>query len=282
MTTENGDMYNPPDDERQRVEAAETQHEIVPWEYSAVGKVVPPQSVPAGRPAQKPPVLVQRKTLLTMVTIIVVLLVVAGGLIFMELGSGNAPVAAVMPPVATTSPAAEQTDTVALSPSPELSASPSDSLATDASASDSPSNTAAPAGTFSPVFGSQYLGSPVDGDVSTQRDVHISNVDYPNSIGFYCPTSGMIDWNVAGYTTFTAVFGIPDDARSSTGITNGVTFSDQNGHQLGTAKASIGQPAPIQIALKGATRLVMACDRQGSNDSTDNYVALGNASLSTS
>ncbi|HEU5354990.1 MAG TPA: hypothetical protein VFU65_11035 [Actinocrinis sp.] len=277
-------MYDPPDP-RQRVGGAETQHEIVPWEHSAVGRTVTPQPVPVGKAPPKPPIPVQRKTLMTMLTIIVVLLVVAGGLVFMELGSNKAPVAAVVVSTASTSAATTApTDTVSLSPSPELSASPSDSPSASASdsASVSASDTGSSTGTFGPVFGSQPLGAPVDGDIYTQRDVHISNVDYPNSVAFYCPTSGMTDWNVAGYATFIAVFGIPDDAQSATGITNGVTFSDQNGHQLGTAKASIGQPAQVRIALKGATRLLMTCDRQGSNNSTNNYVALGNASLSTS
>jgi len=203
------------------------------------------------------------------------------------------------------------TKTVAAVATALLSAGPSESAATDtdspsagsisggtpgtmpsstsatvgASGSDDPSAGAGlGGGTFAPPFGTQYLDYPADsvGAVSSKTDVTISNVDYPDNTELYCPTTGLDDWNVAGYATFTATFGIPDDAQYATGITDTMTFTDQNGKALGTATTTIGQPAKVTFPLTGVVRLVMSCARQGSNASNNNLVALGNASVSTS
>ncbi len=271
------------------------QQDLVRWNHGAVenpgGPSFPMGSEGGPLKPQKPPIPVRHNTLKIMLGAIAALLVISGALAFVAFGSHKTPVTVVT--AASSSPVVETTAAdPGLSPSPSLEVSdpPSDTadpFSTDTSISDSasdavPSDTTVPSGSFSPVFGVQSLGGPVDGSVETGEDVHISNVDYPDSIGMYCPTSNLLDWNVAGFATFTAEFGIPDDARSATAITNTMTFTDQNGQRLGVAKTSIGQPAHVQFALKGATRLIVSCDRQGSNDSVNNVVALGNASVSTS
>lgn len=290
MANDDDDAYDPQGG-RKSPDTAGGQREIIPWQHGSVDTPLSQPRYPTGREAPKPPIPVQRRTLSIMMGTIVALLLVVGGLAFAALSSSNAPAAAA-PSVSSPSPSTMGTTDAAAnaSPSPEVSVSPSGTFATDTSTpgstnpsvTDSPSDTAGPSGSFSPPFGSQPLGDTVDGSVYTRQDEHISNVDYPDSVGLYCPTSRLIDWNVAGFATFTAVFGIPDDARSATGIINTVTFSDQNGHQLGVAKTALGQPTQIRFALKGAARLVMSCDRQGSNDSTNNFVALGNPVLSVS
>lgn len=276
MANDNGGAYGQQGDGEQ--------HEIVPWEYGTVDTPVPQTQLPVGPELpkqQKPPMLVQRRTMSVMMGLIVVLLLVVGGLAFAVLGSSKSSAAAPSAVGITSPPAVASTDALpSPSPSLDVSVSPSDTLATDTSTAD-PTDTSSPSAGFSAPLGSQPLGSPVDGEVDTGNDEHISNVDYPDSIRFYCPTSGLLDWNVAGFTTFTAVFGIPDDAQSATAIINTMTFSDQNGHQLAMAKTALGQPAQIQFALKGATRLIMSCDRQGSNDSVNNFVTLGNPLLSS-
>jgi len=141
-----------------------------------------------------------------------------------------------------------------------------------------------PSSGFTPPFGAVYLPSTVDGggSVGSRRDVHISAIDYANSTTFYCPTSGLIDWDVAGYSTFAAEYGIPDDAQSATGVANTITFTDQNGKTLDVQTTSIGQPVKISFSVSGVDRLIMSCARQGSNNATNNLVALGNALLAQS
>jgi len=148
-----------------------------------------------------------------------------------------------------------------------------------ASAQDLASSTPNPA--FSPINGTLYLPAPVDGSVETKVDVLISNVDYPYSTRFYCPTNNStLDWNVAGYSTFTTTLGIPDNAQGATGATLTMTFSDQNGKVLSVNKTAIGQPATIHIPITGVERLVVTCNRTANNGSGYNQVALGNAAVS--
>ena len=112
--------------------------------------------------------------------------------------------------------------------------------------------------------------------------MRISNVDYASGATFYCPTNGLIDWNVAGYSTFSTEFGIPDNAPYATGVTDTATFTDQNGRTLKVVTTSIGQPVAVSFSVSGVERLIMTCSRQGSNASANNQAAFGNALLSTS
>ncbi|HEV2634029.1 MAG TPA: hypothetical protein VGX23_02710 [Actinocrinis sp.] len=245
-------------------------------------------------PDGPPPVLVKRRTLSVLLCLLLVLALAVVGLLYTTLNKGTKTLVVA----GATSPSASPTDTAASDPStptagPSSGGSPGTAPTNTAATADaSPAATGTDGGalvvgpggsSFAPPFGTQYLGEPIDaaGGVDTKTDVTISNVDYPDSTEFYCPTTGLDDWNVAGYSSFTATFGIPDDAQYATGITNTVTFSDQNGKTLGTATTSIGQPAKVSFPLTGVVRLIVNCARQGSNASSDNMVALGNASVST-
>ena len=252
-------------------------------------------------PVPRPPVgvVVRRRRLALLYGLIALLLVVLGGMAYAMISNNHKQLVAVdsttsATPSAQASPAdsgSDASDDASSSASASGDPAASDSASPGTSASDSSSATSTdtstaddPSSAFTPPYGTEYLPSPVDGadDVSTQEDVHISDIDYANSSTFYCPTSGLIDWNVAGYSTFTAEYGIPDDAQAATGITNTITFTDQTGKTLDVQTTSIGQPVKISFSVSGVDRLIMSCARQGSNNSTNNVVALGNASLSTS
>lgn len=107
-----------------------------------------------------------------------------------------------------------------------------------------------------------FLGDPVDGggDVGTQQDVTMSGISYPNSTEVYCPPDrDLIDWNTAGYSSFTAVVGIGDSEPNAAGSTATVTFSDQDKHQLGSVVVAVGHPKSVNIDVKGAARMEVAC-----------------------
>lgn len=242
-------------------------------------------------------VVVRRRKLALMYLVIFALVVVVAAMAYMMMTNKNNQLATVSSNSSRTASAeASATSTgtgtdSSASPSSSGVAGASNSPGSSASGSASDGSSATSAGAtvttgggagFTPPFGTEYLPAPVDGDVYTHVDVHIDNVDYPTSSSFYCPTSGLIDWNVAGYKTFTAEFGIPDDAQSATGVSNTVTFTDQNGKALGQSTTSLGQQTKISFSVAGVDRLIMSCARQGTNNSTNNLVALGNAMLATS
>lgn len=275
----------------------EGETEVVPVEHQApvsghAGIDVPVPPTPLPVPAGPPPIPVRRSILLTLLTILIVLLVAVGALIAVVLGHSNKALATTTSTSSPTSTTASAIDSSSASSDPSAGStagagsSPSDGASAGPSPSAdsaSPSTDVTPSESFSPPFGTQYLTGPVDGSgVGTNVDVKLSSVDYPNSVNFYCPTNGLLDWDVAGYSTFTTTFGIPDDAPYAAGITNTITFTNENGKTLGSATTTVGQPAKVSFALNGAVRLVITCTRQGSNDSADNVVALGNAEVSTS
>ena len=259
-----------------------------------------PPNLPAARP--RVDVVVRRRKLALLYGMIALLLVIVVGLAYAMMSNQHKQLVAVSSTdSATASSQPSATDTGsggADDPSSSASASgdPGTSNSASPGASGSAGSSASPTDTsgaaeaanatagFTPPFGTEYLPAPVDGgdNVTNGQDVHISDVDYANSTTFYCPTSGLIDWNVAGYDTFSAEYGIPDDAQAATGVTNTITFTDQNGKTLDVATASIGQPLKISFSVSGVERLVISCARQGSNDSANNLVALGNALLTTS
>lgn len=258
------------------------------------GSVLPPAPLPVpyeqpGQPPARPQVQVRRRTLGTMVTVIAVLLALVVYMLYATVLKGPDTVSASATSTSSASATASGTRPSESSPSggtPAAGPSATDGASADATSTASATNGVAPGVAFSPVFGSQFLTSPVDNsdDVSTQVDLHISDVDYPHSVELSCPTGGIDDWNVAGYSTFSAMFGIPDDAQNATGVTDTITFTDQNGRTLGTATASIGQPAKVSLSFTGVDRLVINCSRQGGDAQYANHnaVALGDASVTTS
>ena len=291
MTT-NGPKY--PDSQGEHGESEPTAQfelpgEVVPQEeHGGIDVRIPSgqlEPAPAARKTVAVPSSVARWVVLTLV---VLLALVAGLLYAMIKSPGNtAAVAATSSPSASSNVSAS---TAAASGSPSAGGVPSPSAGlggsgsavatSSASASAQSTDSSQPSTAFSPINGTVYLPAPVDGSVDTKIDVVISNTDYPYSTRFNCPNQSAVDWNVAGYSTFTTTVGIPDSAQNATGVTITMTFADQNGKVLSVSKTSIGQPATVRVPLAGVERLTMSCNRQPNN--SYNYVALGNASLSGS
>jgi hypothetical protein len=288
---------NHPDAQGEHGESTPTEQfempgEIVPHEeHDGIDVHIPGQLEPA--PAARKTVAVTSNVARWVLLTLVVLLALVAGLLYTILKSPakTAVVAATSSPSASVSASASASTAAATSspsagsvPSPSAGVGESGSAAATSSASAPSTESSQPSASFSPINGTAYLPVPVDGGgyVDTKVDVVISNVDYPYSTRFYCPNQTAIDWNVAGYATFTANVGIPDNAPGATGSTVTMTFADQNGKVLSVSKTSIGQPSSIRVPLAGVDRLTMTCNRQANNGSYVNYVALGNASLSGS
>lgn len=259
--------------------------EIVPREeHNGVDVRIPAPIEPA--PPQK--IAVSRTTARWVLLTLIVLLALVAALLYLVVKPSpkpaNAADTAKSTPSATAAAAsasAAPSDSASAT-TPPGGASPAASDGATAGASASAQNLASstPNPAFSPINGTLYLPTPVDGSVDTKVDVTISNVDYPYSTRFYCPSNSTLDWNVAGYSIFTTVLGIPDNAQGATGATITMTFSDQNGKVLSVNKTAIGQPANVKIPISGVERLVVTCNRTANNGSGYNQVALGNAAVS--
>jgi hypothetical protein len=115
------------------------------------------------------------------------------------------------------------------------------------------------------------------GSVSDQGTT-LSGHPYPNSVVFGCygqsngqPTEA---WDVGGKTTFTAVVGIPDDAANVTGDVGTLTFTSQDGQQLGrNVTVSLGHPAHVSLNVSGVTQLDITCN---ASNPSNNGVSVGN------
>ncbi|HET8659202.1 MAG TPA: hypothetical protein VFM55_09415 [Micromonosporaceae bacterium] len=82
------------------------------------------------------------------------------------------------------------------------------------------------------------------------------------SVTWYCmyPTSSYIEWNVAGYQTFTATLGIADDTSDAFGAIASMTFYDEDGRQLTKPiDVRMGHPQPVRIPLAGVVHLRLTC-----------------------
>jgi len=292
--TTNGPNHPDAQDERgetQRIE--QVQGEIVQHEEHGPAAHEEPGTIEVRIPAPLEPVppktiAVRPKVARAMLLALFLLVVLVAALLYVVLKPTDktAPAAAgsPSPTSASASASASASPSAVALPSPSGADSASASADATSSASGQSTDSAAPGTSFTPINGTVPLGSPVDnGDgVSSNVDVSISNVDYPNSVTLNCANSATTDWDVAGYASFTATLGIPDTARGATGSTITMTFANENGQTLAVAKTSIGQPANVRIALTGVHRLAISCTRQSSNGYGYNQVALGNASFSGS
>ncbi len=168
------------------------------------------------------------------------------------------------------------------SPVPSAPTSPSGSPLL--SNSPAPPSSSVPTLPYGQVSSSTYLSAPVDAnggvDENWNSDEQISGKDYPDSSIFSCPLSQdeELDWNVAGYDTFTAMVGIADSESNAVGKTSDVSFLDQNGRVLGRASIYLGHPESVNIALHGAVRMSVGCAASPSNQG-DFMVTLGNGAL---
>ncbi len=114
----------------------------------------------------------------------------------------------------------------------------------------------------------------------------IDGQTYPNSVVFACsgqsegqPTQA---WDVGGLSTFTAVVGVPDDSDDVTGYVGTLTFTSQDGKQLGkTVTVSLGHAAHVSLNISGVTQLDVTCNATDpSNDGSpvgNLQAAFGNA-----
>jgi hypothetical protein len=253
--------------------------------------------LPVPSPPKSPTVPVGRRTL---TSLLIVLLVAVGAVAALVLkgpstktvvepaNNGLAPTTTV--PVATATVAATMTlalpvDTgSSASPTETSSASPTETSTTSPAAGDS-SQSPTDTGSTGPIPNDtpSFLGPPIDSSDSSDEDVQISGKDYSNSSVFHCDTRDgdgpFANWNSAGYSTFTGMIGVPDNAQSATGSIITVTFYDQNRKSLGQAVVSIGHPQPVTINLNGAVRMQMNCVSKDNPTYASPALAFGNGAL---
>jgi len=211
--TANGEFPDPA--ERERAEGPE----LDPTQRYEIERIPEPEPGPEAEPTEiveviipsphlpvpRPPVgvVVRRRRLALLYGLIALLLVVLGGMAYAMISNNHKQLVAVdsttsATPSAQASPAdtgSDASDDASSSasasgyPATSGSASPGASASDGSSAASTDTSDAGdPSSTFTPPFGTEYLPAPVDGgnDVSTQQDVHISDIDYANSSTFYC------------------------------------------------------------------------------------------------
>jgi hypothetical protein len=198
-------------------------------------------------------------------------------------GDDEPVVAATAPPVAPATTAVTPDPTL---PSPEELPTPSETL----EASEPPEPTREPESSAdtgdaadAPAPGStKYLDSEevLDGDYSPKA-VSLSANRYSRGISFYCyrATSTILQWNVAGSSSFSATAGIDDNTENTYGVVAEFQFYDQDGRKLRAkpVEVSVGHPAKVTLDLTGVVSLRMTCSgRVGkTNEQEDTYAVLG-------
>jgi hypothetical protein len=117
----------------------------------------------------------------------------------------------------------------------------------------------------------------------------ISSKAYQNSVTFSCNGTYGNDqpdaaYDVAGSQVFTALVGIPDNTTDVTGVTETVTFANQDGAQLAKpVVVSLGSPARVQLNVSNVTQLEVTCtgiDEHTRQPNSGHPVSLGNAAIS--
>jgi len=170
---------------------------------------------------------------------------------------GVLPPPSTTPPVQTEPTPTETTSaptTSAPTDEPTPSGTPQPTEPTEPEPSDSPDDTPA----------TKYLDSeePLEGGFAAEA-VNFSAQRYPRGIQFWCSsaTSSRLQWNVAGYRTFTAFAGIDDRTANSFGAIVEFIFYDQDGRQLvpKPVEVSVGRARKVSIDLNGVVNLRMTC-----------------------
>jgi hypothetical protein len=205
---------------------------------------------------------------LTLMVGIAVVAVATGAFTGIRILTSDSTPAVASPPVAPTvapAPAIEAT-TPPPSPSPTDSPSPTETV--------DPTDTVEPTDTPAATPATQYLDTEeaLDGGHDPAA-VTFSAVRHPRGITFWCSsvTSSRLQWNVAGYSHFTATAGVDDATENAFGAVVEFIFYDQDGHQL-TRKpidVSVGHSQKVALDLKGVVNLRMTCS---SRDSKTNEV----------
>jgi hypothetical protein len=214
---------------------------------------------------------------LTLIVGIAVVAVTTGAFTGLRvLTSDSPPARASLPaaPAAAGTPAAIESTTPAPSASPTDSPSPTETV--DPTDAVEPTDT--PAGTPA----TQYLDTEdaLDGGYDPAA-VTFSAVRYPRGITFWCSsvTNSRLQWNVAGYSSFTTTAGVDDATEDAFGAVVEFIFYDQDGHQL-TPKpidVSVGHSRKVTLGLKGVVNLRMTCSSRDSktSDVRSTHSALG-------
>jgi hypothetical protein len=134
--------------------------------------------------------------------------------------------------------------------------------------------------------------SSVDG-FTTDSPQQIGTTTYSNAIRFSCSSTGnsafgfnTIVYDVAGYKTLNATFGIPDNASNAAGNSATIKFYKDGGStELGQPlNVALNSPQQVNLNLQGSAQLEIYC--VAANDDSDNGddidVAIGNATISPS
>jgi hypothetical protein len=91
---------------------------------------------------------------------------------------------------------------------------------------------------------------------------------FPRGLSFTCTsaTSSSLQWNVAGYRTFTAVAGVDDRTQAAFGEVVEFLFYDQDGHQLNAKplEVSMGHSRAVSLKLTNVVSLRMTCSSRDS------------------
>ena len=160
--------------------------------------------------------------------------------------------------------------------------------------SPSPTETADPTDTAESTDTTEPTDTPVDTPATQYLDtqealeggydpaaVTFSAARYPRGVTFWCSsvTNSRLQWNVAGYSSFTATAGVDDATENAFGAVVEFIFYDQDGHQL-TPKpvdVSVGHSRKVRLDLKGVVNLRMTCSSRDSktNDVRSTRSALG-------
>jgi hypothetical protein len=168
---------------------------------------------------------------------------------------------------------AAPTDTPSPIPTPSISITPSDASPTPSGSGSGPEEDTSlkpSPGTTKYIDSERTLVGGADA-----KAVTFNAQRYLRGISFYCEaaTNSILQWNVAGYTKFTAVGGIDDNTSNAFGAATEFVFYDQDGRQLlaKPVQASVGHPQKIELDLTNVVSLRMTCSAHDSKTGRTRY-----------
>ncbi|MEV7628720.1 NPCBM/NEW2 domain-containing protein [Actinoplanes sp. NPDC089786] len=191
---------------------------------------------------------------------------------------------------ATTTPVPEPS--FSLSPSPSPSPTPSETPTEPEPSSEPPSDlpsepTDPPASDIPVPEATKYL----DTEETTEgyrdpKPVTFAAKRFGRGIVFGCDdvTNSILQWNVAGMTSFSTTAGIDDATGNSFGKTVEFTFYDQDGRKLAKpVNVSVGHPKEVKLALTNVVSLRMTCATRDTktNEERETTGALGDPTVAT-
>jgi hypothetical protein len=193
-------------------------------------------------------------------------------------------------------PAPTVTVTQVVTAQPVGQAAPSGGSQATTAAPQITASTASPSGMELDSSGVTLVNSSVD-QLTTDQPQQVGAATYTNAIRFSCSastsTGDATNWgyndliyDVAGYSTFDATFGIPDNADNAANNSAIIKFyADGGSTEIGDAYTiSLDNPAHVDFSLQGMSQLEIDCqatnagDPKGDGDDID--VAIVNGTLS--